>query len=385
MITPNWSELPWKTVPYDPHRSMNERTEAWVRSYLPDDWVEISRSILGLDQGEEKAQEGLIFVPTPMVFKDGEPTCFWPNEGGTPFRGQERVKDWLHVVIETLEEEERFKRLVVGMAGIGKTALCWIIAKYLIDRRGGRFFEILPSQIETVDALGNLLKQLQPQDVVFMDEVHQIAEGIGGEPLFHVLGDTGESRFKYKGEQWIIPPNVHWLAATTDYGEMDSTTGGALIRRMEPVTRLDPPTTEDLVAIIGDRYEVEDAAALEVAERSNGLPWQALLIIKEAQYKKRYDRATEIEFEHVMWAFDKLGIDANGLNPDDRAVMSILLGAPDFKMAKSGLCQISGVDPKTFEKRVQPKLLKMGLIRVRGGMMLTEKALEGYATGMILP
>lgn len=375
-----------KVYPTPYTQEVAQSTINWVLRTLPDDWGKISGQIIDSREPQEGAPAD--FIPTELKFKPNEANCFWEFQEGTPFRGQDAIKEWIEVRIQALEDTERMKMLLIGMAGCGKTTFAWIVAKYLIEKRGGRFFELLPSQIGTLADLVRFVDGLQPYDVVFIDEVHQIVENLGGEPLFHILQDTHTPVLKVGGRDIAVDPTVTWLAATTDPGRMDKTTGGALRRRFNPIVRFEPPTVDTLVEILQDqRVPIDTVAALEIAERSNGLPWGALLIYNEARAYAKVAGDQEITLDHALRALNALRLDANGLNADDRAIIMTLLqttpttlrdGTVLYKMAKSGLAEIAGVDPGTFEQQVQPKLLKAGYLTVRGGMCLTPRAIFEY-------
>lgn len=353
------------------------RAVLWARAMVPEDWIKLT---LGQMDGEK-------FTPTELVVKPGEPTCFFEGEEGIPFRGQDVAKELIDTTIETLRPGERFKVLLVGAAGTGKTTLAWISARRLIERRGGRFFEILATQIAKLDDLARFVETLEDNDIVFLDEIHIIPENIGVEPLLHILADTGEPRLKIGTSQLLVPPSVSWIGATTDPGRMDRTTGGALRRRFDPIVRLEALRLEDMVAILQDRpFPIDDMAALDIAERSNQLPWHALSIYDTASRVAMREGSDKIYMEHAMAAFRLLKLDEHGLNADDYAVLRTLLRSPvsmasgelRYRMAMSGLCAASGVDEATYRSQVQPKLLRAGLLQTVGGQSLTDKAIREY-------
>lgn len=331
------------------------------------------------------------FKPTELAFKPGEPNVLFAEQGGIEFVGNELQKKRLFIKSHALRQEERFKTLLVGTAGTGKTSLAWIVADMLLKRQGhGRFFEVLSSQLGTLDQLADFCRQLEPGDVVFIDEIHTVASTIGVEPLLHVLADTGQPRLKYGGSEIRLPSPVHWIGATTDLGQMDRTTGGALRRRFDPIIRLETPDVDQLVSMLESRGEtdmpIDREAAYEIAERSNGLPWQALSIYWEACQYARFENDDEVTMAHTMDALTTMELDAQGLGPDDRAIIEVLLNSPvtmasgevKFRMAQGGLCASSGVDPEIYRIQVQPKLMRKGLLNTQGGQCLTEKAVREY-------
>lgn len=346
------------------------------------------------------------FSPTSLVFGPNEPDCFFESDpmGLLPYRGQDSAKERLTRYIGGLGlEHVRMKALLTGQAGTGKTTLARIIAHQLIDRQidlgwdiGGSYWELLPSQVAAKQKLDEFMLAVtqDPYAVVFIDEVHELANR---EALFHVLHDTGALKYPLESGRWIdVPPTISWLAATTDPGALDDTNGGALRRRLEPEIQLEAPSKDDLAAIIQDQgvvdsLPVDDEAAVNIAERAL-FPWQARFIYKEAKLSARLAGATELTPTHAADAFRIMRIDRMGLLPEDRAVLAALLklnggkgipvvsqpGVNLYKMGEESLCAIAGVDRITYKKRVQPKLFRLGLMVVRSGQCLTDRAVDEY-------
>lgn len=310
---------------------------------------------------------------------------------------QETAKKRLSTRVRSLEWGERLKTLLVGQAGTGKTALARIVAALVEEHwrsqgRVGRYFEILPSQITGKADLDVLIKRLDAGDTVFIDEVHEFQKAVGPEVMFHALADTGVPKYPLSRDEWLeLPPSVSWITATTDPGDMDKTTGGALRRRLGMEIRLDAPSQGTLIDILRDRDdELPLDLAVKIAERSGGLPWQALQIQEEVQGLARVEGGGILTDQILEDAFDMMGIDPRGLTAEDRAVLTTLINTephrlatrPDvvrYKMSEASLCAASGVDSSTFKKRVQPKLMGMGYLTTVGGQTLTERALKDYA------
>jgi len=339
--------------------------------------------------------EAKTITPTELTFTTEQPSVFYPHEGGTPFRGQAHAKKLIDVKIHAVSYTTRFKALFTGPAGTGKTTLAWITARRIQERhadlglRLGRFFEILPAQIGSKAELDDFMRQLMPRDIVFVDEVHILKSNVGAEPLYHTLADTGPPRYPLgKGEGWIdVDPTISWIAATTEPGELDDTTGGALRRRLSPEIRLDPPGLDVLAKIIEDQeFPVSDGVAQTIAQRSGGLPWQVLLLYHTARDFAIYGNKTSVDMQSAEEAFSAVGVDEYGLFEEDRRVIQVLLDSPyrlangeiRYKMSELALCASAGIDKNTYKQLVQPRLMRQGFLTTVGGQSLTQKALETF-------
>lgn len=211
---------------------------------------------------------------------------------------------------------------------------------------------------------------------------------MGAEPLYHTLDDTGTPRYPLgKGEGWLeIPITTSWIAATTEPGELDDTTGGALRRRLSPEIRLDAPDIATLVEIVHDQqFEVADAAAWEIAKRSGGLPWQVILLYSTAREFAIYEGLPSVTMAVAEETFRVLGVDEYGLLPEDRTIIMVLLESPytmkttgevRYRMSETALCAASGVDRMTYKQIIQPRLMRLGFLTTVGGQSLTQKAVE---------
>lgn len=377
--------------------AIEEMVTSKVSYFPPPSWFEDfnKREEALREQAEVVKVEEPVIPPTPLVFEPHSPSVFYDTEDGTPYRGQDAAKTLIDVNLRALRYGDRFKCLLVGPAGVGKTTLARIIARRLSEQMvrvgvgPGRFFSILPDQIGSKEVLDRLMQQVVAGDIIFIDEIHVLKEVIGVTALYNVLADGDAARYPLSNGTWVtLPKMVHWVAATTDPGSLDATNGGALNRRLQPEVELQEPTPDDLVHILHDQeVEIHPDAAYEIAERSGALPWQALLVYGQAKAVARSQDNDKILPDHATMAFDMLGLDENGLLPRDRKVLQVLLGVEHtlsngkvvHKMSEAALTAASGVDRHTYKDRVQPKLMRMNYLTTVNGQSLTDKALRDYA------
>lgn len=378
--------------------NVSEAVDASVRKYPSSGWLESYNRRMAEEDAAKMSDaqvQSVLFPNTELVFPDGQPSVFYESEGGVPYRGQENAKELLDINIGAMQPGERFKCLITGPAGVGKTTLAWIIARRIQERQDrmgvarGRFYEVLPNQIDSKSVLDSLMHSLRENDIVFIDEIHVLKEMLGVEVLYNVLADGGTARYPLSnGEGWVtLPDGVCWITATTEPGALDRTNGGALNRRLQPEIELQEPTLEDLVHILQDQTTpIHPEAAYEIAERSGFLPWQGLLVYGQARSVALYEECDQVHPPHAHKAFEIMGLDHLGLLPRDRKVLKVLMGVKHtqangkvvHRMSEAAVTAAAGLDRATYRDRVQPKLQRMGLLTTVGGQTLTDKALREY-------
>ena len=320
------------------------------------------------------------------MFGKRERTIHIPWRQGDPlefetYQGQELLKQRLRLRLDAMKEGDQLKMLLSAPFGQGKTSLARTVA-YEMFRRNlvDTYIETIGSNFETKADVDNLIQKLGPKTFVFIDEIHTLSSG-ARESFYLAIQDN--VYVYHRQHQFIkLPPGITWVGATTELGKVHP----SLQRRLIPMS-LEPLKVEDLAVIAQNQaIPVDPKAAVEMAVRCSS-PWE----IKDELYATAADLATvnketSISKKTVQKSCLMLGVDDHGLRPVDRRVLDTLHKSPKliggqraFCMARQSLITIAGVDEDTYNKSVEPKLLRKQYITVSSsGRELSGKALEDY-------
>ena len=330
---------------------------------------EVSKSTVAA----EKVHPGLDFIP----HKEGDPDTF------KTYLGQDDLKERLSLRINAMKKGDSLKALFSAPPGLGKTALARIIAREL-GKHGliENYFEIVAGKVETKLQLDSFLSKVPAYSYVFIDEVHGL-QGTSRDALLPALQDNVYAFNTGSETMTALPEGISWVAATTDVGKVH----GAVQRRFT-VFELTPMTLKNryyLASLLP--FAIEEQAAVEIARRC-WTPWE---IKDEARLVARdvavYEKSKIITYKHVIRAFKILGIDQNGLRARDRNVLEALYrsvrtirGQVRRGMSVRALVAACGLDSPTFYDKIEPKLLKLGYLRIAAGIgrEITETAINEY-------
>ena len=268
--------------------------------------------------------------------------------------------------------------LLYGPPGLGKTTLAHIIANEL----GSNLKTASGPSIEKPGDLAAILSNLEPGDVLFIDEIHRMPRYI--EEILYpamedfeldiIIGTDGKSR-----SLKIDLPPFTLVGATTRSGDISS----PLRDRFGIVSKLNYYSTEELANIIKRTSRVlgmpiEEDAVIELAKRSRKTPRIANRLFKRVRDFALVENGSIITKEITMDALKRLKVDDLGLDAIDKEYLLALINK--FNGGPVGVATIAtsiGEEQTTIEDVIEPYLLQEGFIkRTLRGRVAEKKAYE---------
>lgn len=295
------------------------------------------------------------------------------------FIGQETIKTALQISIQAaLQRKESLDHtLLYGPPGLGKTTLSHLIAKAM----GTQLRITSGTALTKVGDLAALLTNLQPGDVLFIDEIHRLPK-IVEETLYPAMEDFALDIVIGKGPSArsvrLDLPHFTLVGATTRFGSLT----GPFRDRFGVIHRLEYYLPESLSGIIQTaagklHMAIDSEASEEIARRARGTPRIGLKLLKRVRdYVQVQDNEEVISLPQVIKALDLYSIDTLGLDHADRRMLVELInkhhGGP------VGLTTIAATlneDVVTIEEVLEPYLLQIGFLqRTPRGRVVTERA-----------
>lgn len=299
--------------------------------------------------------------------------------------GQKKIKDNLSLFMEAARGrgDALDHVLLAGPPGLGKTTLAHIIAHEM----GSQIHTVTGPNVEKKGDLAAILSNLQPRDVLFIDEVHRLQKTIE-EVLYGAMEDFKLDLIIGQGPAArtlrIDLPKFTLVGATTRTGLLSS----PLRDRFGVQLRLDFYPIQDLERIVTRsalllNVEIDTSGANEIARRARGTPRIANRLLKRVRDFAQVKRKTKegeilIDRQIAQDALRLFEVDDRGLDPMDRKFLLTLI--EKFDGGPVGIETLSsalGEERDTLEDVYEPYLMQEGFIqRTPRGRLATRTAYQ---------
>ena len=294
--------------------------------------------------------------------------------------GQDKIKEQLKIFIEAakLRDESLDHVLLFGPPGLGKTTMAFVIANEL----GVNLKQTSGPAIEKAGDLVAILNDLEPGDVLFIDEIHRMPMAVE-EVLYSTMEDfyidimigSGDSSRSVHLE---LPPFT-LIGATTRAGMLSN----PLRARFGITGHMEYYEVADLCDIVERtsaifEMEITHEAAIELARRSRGTPRIANRLLKRVRDYAQIMGDGVIDELMTDKALTMLDVDSEGLDYVDQKILRTMIEM--YQGGPVGLGTLSvniAEERETVEDMYEPYLIQKGFImRTRSGRVATPKAYE---------
>lgn len=283
----------------------------------------------------------------------------------TDYVGQPQVCEQMEIFIQAakLRQDALDHLLIFGPPGLGKTTLANIVA----NEMGVNIRTTSGPVLEKAGDLAAMLTNLEPHDVLFIDEIHRLSPAIE-EVLYPAMEDyqldimIGEGPAA-RSIKLDLPPFT-LIGATTKAGSLTS----PLRDRFGIVQRLEFYSVEDLTSIVARsayclNLAIEQDAAQEIACRSRGTPRIANRLLRRVRDYADVKNAGQISAQIAKSALSMLDVDPAGFDFMDRKLLSAIIER--FDGGPVGLDNLAaiGEERETIEDVLEPYLIQQGFLQ----------------------
>lgn len=296
------------------------------------------------------------------------------------FIGQEKVKQSVLTSIKAAQKrkEPLDHLLFYGPPGLGKTTLAHLIAKVM----NANLRITSGPAIEHSGDLASILTNMEPGDVLFIDEIHRLGKVVE-EMLYPVMEDFCLDIVIGKGPSArtvrLDMPAITIIGATTRIGLLSA----PLRDRFGATCRLSFYNPEELSQILKNaaqklKVPLDEQARLGLARRSRGTPRIAIKLLKRVRDVAQVHGKGKITSEILDKALVMLEVDQFGLDSSDRRLLETII--VKFDGGPVGIETLSAAiseDIQTIEDVLEPYLMQLGFLkRTPRGRVVTSKARE---------